>query len=89
MYRNSKCANISGCRSVCGVNFANSSSFSQIIVDYKIRARLKRGKVSCSFCCCLQINNMAAFPVVNKQEQIRSHCKVVICTVFAGAVVCR
>ena len=32
---------------------------------------------------------MAAFPFVNKQKLIRSHCKVVICTVFAGAVVCR
>ena len=45
MYRNSKCANISDCRPVCCINFANSSTFSQVNLGYKIHARLK-GKVS-------------------------------------------
>ena len=31
---------------------------------------------------------MATFSLVNKQEQTKLHCKIVIYTVFDGAVVC-
>ena len=74
MYRNSKYSNISDNRSLYCINFANPSRFSQINVNYKIRARLK-GEISE-----LQLLLLltAVFPFVNKEEQIRSHCKVVL-----------